>query len=126
MPAVGTPLLEQHTFGTGGVHGHVGQYGERAAADFGGSTDADISAVRVIDIGVTFAHQVRPRPPQRFKDVQVRERQAVVFGGLGKPQRLEFFEFVGLFGGQVMALAAVGVDVEQFPAVGIEMRPAGR
>jgi len=32
----------------------------------------------------------------------------------GKPQRLEFFEFVGLFGSQVMALAAVGVDVEQF------------
>jgi len=31
ISAVRAALLEQHPFGAGGIHGHLGQHGERAA-----------------------------------------------------------------------------------------------
>ena len=83
-----------------------------------------LGAVGVVDVAVPFARQVRPRPRQRLEDVQIRQRQTVVFGGLGEPQRLEFFQLVGVLAGQIVALAAVGVDVEELPAIGVEMPPA--
>ncbi|CNM58099.1 Uncharacterised protein [Mycobacterium tuberculosis] len=125
VPAMGAAVLEQHALGAGGIDGHIGQHGERAPANLYGRADADVSAVGIVDVAGSFADQVRPRPSHRFQEVQIGQRQPVVLGGFGEPQRLELLKFVGMLGGQVVALAAVCCDVEQFPAVSVEIRPAG-
>src|SRR6201999_867265 len=78
------------------------------------------------DVAVPFTRQEWPRACQCLEQVEVRQRQPVVLRGLGEPQCLEFFQLVGMLIGQVVTLAAVGFNVEELPAVGVEMTPTGR
>ncbi len=80
------------------------------------------SAVGIVDVTGSFADQVRRDRvivSRRFRSSQ-RQRWR-----LRRTWRAGLLGLSGMLGGQVVALAAVQRDGVQFPAVSVEIRPAG-
>ena len=73
VPAVGAALLVKHTFGTGGINGHVGHHRVGLTARFDGGADAHLGGIGIVGERLPVAAQVGPEPRQRFEDVQIRQ-----------------------------------------------------
>lgn len=85
-----------------------------------------LGGVRIVGVAGAVTGQVRPLPARHLEDVEVGQRQPVVFLRLGEPHRLEFLEFLWMFSGQVTALTAILGEVVELPAVSVEVAPPGR
>ena len=97
---------------------------ERAVLDVDGLPFRDGGSVRVVDVGVAWRGELRPRRRVDLDGRAVVEREAVVRAGLGEPEVDQLPDLVRLLLGEVVLLGPVGVRVVQLPGVVVVGAPA--